>query len=39
MLRPGELLTMFSSLRVRHYRDDLISGRAVASLVAESVRP
>lgn len=35
MLRPGELLTMFSSLRVRHYRDVVRPSHAVASLVAE----
>ena len=38
MLRPGELLTMFPSLRVRHYRDVVLPDRAIASLVGERLR-
>lgn len=38
-LRPGELLGLFPSLRVRRYRDDVVGGRAVASLVAEKPTP
>jgi len=37
LLRPGELLMMFSGLRVRAYRDINLADRAVASLVAEKV--
>jgi 2-polyprenyl-3-methyl-5-hydroxy-6-metoxy-1,4-benzoquinol methylase len=37
LLRPGDLVTMFSGLRVRAYRDTIQSNRAVASLVAEKV--
>ncbi|MBI3469366.1 MAG: class I SAM-dependent methyltransferase [Planctomycetes bacterium] len=36
-LRPGELLTMFSELRVQHYRDEVLPDRAVASLLAQKV--
>jgi len=35
LLRPGELLRWFPELRVRHYRDEVVDGNAVASLVAE----
>jgi 2-polyprenyl-3-methyl-5-hydroxy-6-metoxy-1,4-benzoquinol methylase len=35
MLHPNELLRMFSSLRVRRYRDTVVNGGAVASLAAE----
>ena len=37
LLRPGELLMMFPSLRVRAYRDIIQPDRAVASLLAEKV--
>jgi SAM-dependent methyltransferase len=36
-LRPGELLSLFSALRARRYRDVVLTDRAVASLVAEKV--
>jgi len=35
LLQPGELLAMFSGLRVRSYREVILQDRAVASFVAE----
>ncbi len=35
LLRPNELLEMFKALRIRQYRDAIVNGSAVASLVAE----
>ncbi len=35
LLRPNELLEMFKALRIRRYRDAIVDGSAVASLVAE----